>query len=179
MMPLVYGDAFEPASGPFAILMVQAAVVTAGTLVTHILIAMNRQRTVLVGVGIGAAVSVATCLSLGQLFGAIGAATGLLAGTLTAGLYVLVVLHRALGGNLPMRGGRLLGVAGVLVAGTVVASLGLPLPAASAIGLAGGVGGAIILGAVDRADLQVFIDAVRVRRRQQNVGGGADGDRRH
>jgi O-antigen/teichoic acid export membrane protein len=178
LMPLVYGDAFEPASGPFAILMIQAAVVTAGTLVTHILIAMSRQRTVLVGVGIGAVVSVVTCLSLGQILGAVGAATGLLAGTLAASVYVLIVLLRALGGDLPMRGGRLLGVAGVLVAGTAIASAVLPLSMASAIGFAGCIVAAIVLGAVDRTDIQVFIDAVRVRRERQNEGGGADGDRR-
>ena len=179
LMPLVYGDAFEPASEPFSILMAQAAVVCSSTIVAHVLIAMGRQRSVLMGVGIGAAISMVTCLSLVQILGAVGAATGLLAGTLAAGIYALVVLRRALGGDLPMRGGRLLGAGFALAATTVMASTVLPLPIASAFGLACGIAAAVALRAVDRADVQVFVDAVRVRRQQHTVGGGANGDRPH
>jgi O-antigen/teichoic acid export membrane protein len=178
LMPILYGGGFEPASGPFGIMMVQSGLMYPGTTITLILVAMGRQRTVLHGVGVGAAASVVTCLALGQLLGAAGAASGLLAATVAAGIYLLVVLRRALGGDLQMREGRLLGVLGVLAVGTAIASSVLPLPAASIVGLTGCVAGAIILRAVDRADLQVFIDAVRVQRNRQNVGGGADGDRR-
>ncbi len=177
LMPLLYGDAFEPASGSFAVLMAQAAVVCTSTIIAHILIAMGRQRTVLAGVGLGAAASVVTCLALGRIFGAVGAAGGLLAGTLTAGIYLLAVLHRELGPDFRMRGGRLLGSGLALAAVTASASMFLPLPAASALGLAGSFMAAVSLGAVDRADIQVFVDAVRVRRKKHNVGGDADGDR--
>jgi O-antigen/teichoic acid export membrane protein len=178
LMPLLYGDAFVPASAPFAVLMAQAAVVCPSTIIAHVLIAMGRQRTVLLGVVVGAAASVVTCLSLAQLLGAVGAASGLLAGTLAASIYLLAVLRRALGGDLQMRGGPVLGAGCALAAGTAVASTVLPLPAASALGLACGIAAAAALGAIDRADLQIVLEAVRVRRAKHFAGGDIDGDRR-
>jgi O-antigen/teichoic acid export membrane protein len=177
-MSLLYGAAFEPAGGPFAVLMVQAAVVCVSTVVAHVMIAMGKQRTVLVGVGLGAAVSVVTCVSLGEVLGAVGAAIGLLAGTAAAGVYVLVALQRALDGNLPMRGRSILGATALLAACTALASTLMPLPAASIVGVMGGAIAAVALKAVDRDDVQVFVEAIRVRRNRRAVSEDADGDRR-
>src|SRR5262249_38254976 len=69
LMRLLYGDAFAPASAPFAIVMVQAGVVWPSTIAAHALIAMGRQRTVLASVGSGAVVTVAICLASGRQFG--------------------------------------------------------------------------------------------------------------
>ncbi|MCC6176222.1 MAG: oligosaccharide flippase family protein [Chloroflexi bacterium] len=169
LMRLLYGAAFEPASGAFAILMIQAAILSPSTIIAHVLIAMGKQRTVLVSVGAGAVASIVTCLSLAEPLGAVGASSGMLAGAVAAGLCVLLAVRHALGRDLQMRGGSLVGTGLALAAGTVIASAALPTPVAAILGLAACVVVAFALGAVDRTDIQVLLDAVRIRRARPSM----------
>jgi O-antigen/teichoic acid export membrane protein len=169
LMRLLYGEAFGPASPAFGILMAQAAIIVPSTIVAHALIATGQQRMVLASVGSGAVVTIAICMATGRQFGAVGAASGLLAGSLAACIYLLVGLRRALGLQLQVRAGSLIGVGLALTAGTAVAAAALPLPAAAALGLGAGIGAVFALGAIDRADVQLLRDAIRVRRESADV----------
>jgi O-antigen/teichoic acid export membrane protein len=165
LIGLIYGEPFAPAGPVFAILMGQAGIVFPSTIVAHLLIALGQQRTDLLAVGAGAVIVVAAGIALGPAFGAVGGAAGLLIGSLAACIWMFGSIYRRFGASLELRGRGLVGAGLALVVAIAVASMVLPVPLATCLGLVVYALALIAFGGVDRGDAEALRMLVLARGR--------------
>jgi len=97
LMPALFGDAFEAASAPFALLIWSTALVLVNVNLAPILIAAGEDRRYAIGVSIAAAINVALNFALIPAFGTSGAAVATIAAELAILIYSARMLSRLIG----------------------------------------------------------------------------------
>jgi len=97
LMPVLFGDAFEAASAPFALLIWSTALVLVNVNLAPILIAAGEDRRYAIGVSIAAAINVALNFALIPAFGTSGAAVATIAAELAILVYSARMLSRLIG----------------------------------------------------------------------------------
>ena len=166
LMPALFGDAFEAASAPFALLIWSTALVLVNVNLAPILLAAGEDRRYAIGVSIAAAINVILNFALIPAFGTSGAAVATIAAELAILVYSARMLSRLIGTVRVPRGHILKILAASLGSGAVFLAVSsvAGLWAALALATAAYALAALLAGLVTPAEIRALRSQVQPRK---------------